>query len=120
MAGALLATVAMVAVPFSTGHFAVIVYLSLAYAGITFQQPAVFSSCLDIGGTRGGAVAGFMNTAGQLGAALSSVIFGTLVEATGDYDAPLVPMAALLASGLALWLAVDVTRPIEEPTRSRR
>jgi len=34
---------------------------------------------------------------------------------TGSYDAPLVPMAAFFASGVLLWLKVDVTRKIEEP-----
>ena len=64
MFGAVLASLAMVATLFTTGHVAVIACLSAAYAGIALQQPAVLSSCLDIGGMRGGMVAGFMNTAG--------------------------------------------------------
>jgi len=105
---------AVVAAAFSTGHVAVIVALSLAYTGITLQQPPVLAACLDIGGLRGGAVVGFMNTAAAVGAALSSVVFGYIVKATGDYDAPLIPMAVLLAAGVALWLKVDVTQRIEE------
>jgi ACS family glucarate transporter-like MFS transporter len=61
-------------------------------------------------------VVGFMNTAGQVGAALSSVIFGYLVKATGNYDAPLIPMAALLATGIVLWTKVDVTARIRFQT----
>ena len=92
--------------------FAVILCLSFAYAGITFQQPVVFAACLDIGGARGGAITGFMNTAGQLGGALASVVFGYLVEATGNYNAPLLPMAVLLVAGMLLWIKVNATAVI--------
>jgi len=115
MAGAFLSTVSIIGLMFATGQLAVIACLSLAYVGITFQQPAVFTACVDIGGNQGGAVVGFMNTAGQLGAALSSVIFGYLVKATGNYDAPLLPMAALLSIGIVLWMKVDVTARIQSP-----
>lgn len=114
MAGLALAAASIPAAILTSSHWGVIVCLSAAYAGITFQQPAVFSACLDIGGKRGGAVSGFMNTAGQVGGALSSVIFGYVVKATGSYDAPLVPMAVLLATGALLWTRVDVTIPIGE------
>jgi ACS family glucarate transporter-like MFS transporter len=73
----------------------------------------VFTACLDIGGHRGGAVMGLMNTAGQLGGAVSSAVFGYLVTATGNYDVPLLPMAALLTVGMLLWGKVDVTERIE-------
>jgi predicted MFS family arabinose efflux permease len=112
MLGMLLAAVSIVATMFAAGQLAVIVCLSFAYAGITFQQPVVWTACLDIGGKRGGAVSGFMNTAGQAGGALASVIFGYLVKATGSYDAPLIPMAVLLGMGMLLWGKVDVTVPI--------
>lgn len=118
MAGALLSTVSIIGLMFASGQLAAIAYLSLAYTGITLQQPVVFTACLDIGGNQGGAVVGFMNTAGQVGAALSSVIFGYLVKATGNYDAPLIPMEALLAMGIVLWTKVDVTARIAFPTPS--
>ena len=110
--GQLLAAVSIASSIFAANHYAVIACLSLAYAGIAFQQPAVFSACLDIGGARGGVVTGLMNTAGQVGAALSSVVFGYIVKATGSYDAPLVPMAVLLVAGMLLWWKVDATKVI--------
>lgn len=110
IAGLLLAAVSVTATIFATSQLAVIICLSLAYAGITFQQPAVFASCLDVGGSRGGAVSGFMNTAGQFGGALSSAAFGYIVKATDSYDAPLIPMAFLLGVGALLWGKVDVAR----------
>jgi ACS family glucarate transporter-like MFS transporter len=114
MAGGLLAAISLGCVFLVTSPLAVILCLSFAYSGITFQQPAVFAACLDIGGARGGAVSGFMNTAGQIGAAVSSVVFGYVVKATGSYDAPLVPMTVLLCVCALLWGTVDVTRRIPE------
>jgi MFS transporter, ACS family, glucarate transporter len=113
LAGGLLAAASWVCAMFSVSHASLIACLCLVYAGITIQQPAVFSSCLDIGGKSGGAVTGFMNMAGQFGGALSSVIFGYLAKITGNYNTPLIPMAALMATGTLLWLKVDVTRKIE-------
>ena len=81
--------------------------LSLLIGGITFQQPSVFAACLDIGEESAGAVVGAMNTAGAVGSFLAPVIFGYLVTATGSYNAPFVPMAALLLTGAFLWLRFD-------------
>jgi ACS family glucarate transporter-like MFS transporter len=118
MTGGGFAAVWIACVPVAHTPLAVILCLSLAYSGITYQQPAVFSACLDIGGRRGGAVSGFMNTAGQAGAALSSSVFGYMVQWTGNYNSPLVPMAILLAVSAALWGFVDVTRTIPEQSLS--
>ena len=109
MAGLLLAAISLTGMHFANGPVAVIAGLSLAYAGITFQQPAVFAACADIGGTRSGAVTGMMNTAGQVGYALSSVVFGYIVKAFASYEAPLVPMALLAFAGALLWGKVDLT-----------
>jgi ACS family glucarate transporter-like MFS transporter len=109
MAGLLLAAISLACTILAASHLALIACLSLAYAGITFQQPAVFAACADIGGLRGGAVTAMMNTAGQVGFALSSFIFGYFVKTFGNYDAPLVPMALLAAVGMLLWAKVDVT-----------
>jgi predicted MFS family arabinose efflux permease len=112
MSGLALASASLALTVFVSAPIAVILGLSFAYAGITFQQPAVFAACLDIGGIRGGIVSGFMNTAGQIGAAISSAAFGYIVTAYNSYNAPLVPMAILLALGVVLWLRVDVTANI--------
>ncbi len=112
IAGLLASAIFMGSAVLFTSHLAVIFCLSMGYAGLTFQQPAVFAACLDIGGRRGGAVMGFMNSAGQVGGAVSSAVFGYLVQATGSYNTPLLPMAVLLILGMLLWGKVDVTKKI--------
>src|SRR5512141_21883 len=59
-----------------------------------------------------GAVFGFMNTASNIAAALSSVVFGYLVAYSGGYELPFIPMLVLLCVGIVLWLRVDPTRQV--------
>lgn len=95
-----------------TGRGAAVVFLSLVYGGITFQQPSVFAACLDIGRRSAGTVTGFMNTAAQAGGWVSTVSFGYLVERLGSYSLPLIPMVVLLATGALLWLRFDPGRQL--------
>ncbi len=94
-------------------------FLSLAYAGILFQQPNLSAVCLDIGRDHAGAVFGFMNTAANAASAVSSIVFGYLVAYSGGYDAPFLPMLVLLCVGTVLWLKVDPTHPLFEERRPR-
>jgi MFS transporter, ACS family, glucarate transporter len=89
-------------------------FLSLAYAGILFQQPSLSAVCLDTGRGHVGAVFGFMNTAANAASAVSSVVFGYLVAYSGSYNTPFLPMLALLCVGAVLWLKVDPTQPLFE------
>jgi MFS transporter, ACS family, glucarate transporter len=68
--------------------------------------------CLDIGGKYAGAVTGAFNTASQVGSLVSSVAFGYLVNRTGSYDVPFIPMAVLLVIGALLWLKIDPAREL--------
>ena len=107
-AAALLLTAAILA---PNGNLA-LVFLSCAYGGILFQQPSLCALCLDVGRRNAGAVFGFMNTAANAASALSAVVFGYLVGYFGNYNAPFLPMVALLALGALLWLQVDPTREL--------
>jgi MFS family permease len=116
-AAALLLTAAILA---PSGNLA-LVFLSCAYGGILFQQPSLCALCLDVGRRNAGAVFGFMNTAANAASALSAVVFGYMVGYFGNYQAPFLPMVALLACGALLWLQVDPTRellPEELPDES--
>jgi MFS transporter, ACS family, glucarate transporter len=84
----------------------------MVYGAITFQQSGVFAACLDMGKNHAGSVIGLMNTSAQVGGFLASVAYGFIVERFGNYDAPFVPMAALLFVGALLWLRIDPSREI--------
>jgi MFS family permease len=70
-------------------------------------QVNLFAACIDVGGGHPGTVSGAMNTAGQLGGALSAVTFGYLVTLSGGYDVPVQAMAAVAAVGTLAWAMVD-------------
>jgi sugar phosphate permease len=89
-----------------------VIFLALTYGAITFQQSGVFGVCLDIGGPRAGATVGLMNMIAQVGGLAGSVLYGYIVDRSGSYDAPFVPMAALLFIGALLWLRVDASEKV--------
>jgi MFS family permease len=89
-----------------------LIFLSLIYGGVTFQQPMLFAVCLDIGREYAGAVAGAANTAAQIASFVSSLAFGYLVDYYGSYDVPFIPMFVLLVIGVFLWLKVDPTEQL--------
>ena len=89
-----------------------VILLSLVYGAITFQQSGVFGVCLDIGRKYAGSVVGLMNTSAQVGGLLSSVAYGYIVDRFHSYDAPFVPMAALLGLGALLWLKIDASKEL--------
>lgn len=110
IAGLGTAAVATFAAFATANNYAALAWLALCYAGIAFQQPTVFATCVAIGGRNAGAVSGCMNTAGAAGGVLSSAIFGYLVQRTGSYDAVLLSMVAALILGATLWLRIDATQ----------
>lgn len=115
ISGLVTACVAAFAAFSSVNNYVALAWLALCYGGITFQQPAVFATCVEIGKRYTGAVTGCMNTASAVGGLLSSLIFGYLVQSTGSYDAVLLSMAGVLILGAALWLRTDATETLASP-----
>lgn len=117
LAGLGVAGLATVGVMLSRQQWLTLVLLAVVYGGITFQQSGVFGVCLDIGGRHAGSIVGLMNTAAQAGGLLSSIAYGYIVRQFGGYDAPFVPMAALLLIGALLWLKVDASVEVRADAR---
>jgi ACS family glucarate transporter-like MFS transporter len=86
--------------------------LALMYGAITFQQSIVFGVCLDIGREHSGGIVGLMNTSAQFGGLVGALAFGYIVEQFHSYDAPFVPMVALLLVGAISWFKVDAAHPL--------
>jgi D-galactonate transporter len=57
---------------------------------------------MDMGGEHSGTVSGMMNMAGNIGGALSPIVFGVLVQ-FGSWQAPFIVAASLLVLGSAVW-----------------
>jgi predicted MFS family arabinose efflux permease len=106
----------IVATIFTENKVLTVVFLALAYGCSDFAMPTAWAVCLDVGQKHAGAVTGAMNTAGQAGSFLTTVLFGYIVSAFGSYNAPLVPIAVMSVIAAFAWLKIDATRPlIREP-----
>jgi sugar phosphate permease len=57
---------------------------------------------MDVGGKYSGTVSGMMNMAGNIGGALSPLVFGFLVQ-YGNWQAPFIVAAALMVIGAGIW-----------------
>jgi MFS family permease len=118
------AAVFTVATVVADNQYAGLVFLALSYAGSDFMLPTAWAVCLDVGKKYAGAVTGTMNTAGQIGSFISSVLFGYFVRYSSEwlpawgfpvtsgirdyrYDVPLVFMTGMLVVSALLWLKID-------------
>ncbi len=99
----------LLAAVYSPGGKHALVFLSLAYGAILFQQPSICALCLDVAPQNTGAVFAFVNMACSVTSAISAAVFGLLISHFGNYNIPFVPMIALLCVGALLWTKVDPT-----------
>lgn len=91
---------------------AIVVLSSLGFGVADLMLPAAWALCLDVGHRHAGVVTGTMNTAGQLGGFVCSVLYGYIVQATGNYQAPLWLIAGMVMLSALLFSRIDPTRPL--------
>ncbi len=96
----------------TTDRILTVALLTLSFAVMDLILPSAWAICLDIGGSHSGAVTGAMNTAGQLGGFLCTLIFGYVVKYFNSYDAPLVLIAAMILLAAFLFSRIDATKPL--------
>ena len=58
--------------------------------------PAAWAMCMSIGGRYGGTASGVMNTAGNLGGFICTVVIGYVIAGTGNYDVPVQGVAVMV------------------------
>ena len=97
---------------FIPGKMQVFVFLSLAFGIIDLMLPSAWALCIDLGKKYSGAVSGAMNTAGNLGGFVCSLIFGYVVSATGNYNLPLYIIALMLVISAVIFLFIDPSKQI--------
>lgn len=107
-----LSAVFIAAALFTEDKILTVVLLGLGYAGSDFALPAAWAVCLDVGGRHAGAVSGAMNTAGQIGSFLATVLFGHLVASYGSYDLPMIPIVVMAVISMLVWFKIDPTEPL--------
>ncbi len=91
------------------GHVAIVVLATLGLGVMDLMLPSAWAMCMSIGGRYGGTATGIMNTAGNLGGWIGAIVFGYIVEATGDYNHPLRLIALMVMIAAVAFSRVDCT-----------
>jgi sugar phosphate permease len=86
--------------------------LIIANFFFSFGVMVSYAVCIDIGRNNSGTVTGAMNFFGQMGAFFLAIIFGKIVDATHNFNNPLLMLAVVSFTGCLLWLAIDPTRQV--------
>jgi len=72
-----------------------------------------WATAVDVGGRHAGVTAGTMNTVGQFGGILSPLALAYLVDATNNWNIPLMVLAGIYALAGLAWLAIDPDQRVE-------
>jgi MFS transporter, ACS family, glucarate transporter len=105
--------VLLAAAALAAGKLSNVILLALSFGMMDLMLPCAWAVCLDVGDRHAG-VTGAMNTAGNLGGFMCTVLFGYLVKAFGNYDGPLFVIATLLMISAILFSRIDSTRRLGE------
>lgn len=97
---------------FVSGKYYLLVLLASGYCGITFAQAPCWAVCMDVGVRFTGVVSGARNTASQVGATISSIVFGYMVRSTGSYEIALIPVVGMIAVCGMFCLRIDATEQL--------
>lgn len=103
----------LVAMAVFHGKVAVVALSSLGFGAMDLMLPSAWALCLAIGGRLSGTTTGMMNTAGQAGGFLCTVLFGYIVHATGSYNLPLYFIAAMALTSAAIFTRIDCTQCVD-------
>ena len=108
-----LTALVLVAMALFHGKIAVVVLSSLGFGVMDLMLPSAWALCLAIGGRYSGTATGMMNTAGQAGGFLCTVLFGYIVHVTGSYNLPLWFIASMVMTSALIYTRVDITQRVD-------
>ncbi len=112
MIGLFVSGICIVCASLVNDNLTCIVLLGIGMAFMDLTAPVAWAVAMDMGGTKSGTVSGAMNSAGLLGAYLSTVVFG-YVASTYGYYLPVLLIGVLVFCGTFVWLKIDATQKIE-------
>ena len=72
-----------------------------------------WATAVDVGGHHAGVTAGVMNTVGQVGGIVSPLALAYIVDATNNWNIPLMVLAGIYALAGIAWLAIDPDQRVE-------
>ena len=93
--------------------FAAGLFIAIGGACSMLTLAPAWASAVDVGGRHAGVTAGVMNTVGQVGGILSPLVQAYLVDATNNWNLPLLVLAGIYAIAGIAWLAVNPDQRVE-------
>ncbi|MCS7271422.1 MAG: MFS transporter, partial [Gemmataceae bacterium] len=104
--------VALVCVPLLPNAWAAVVVLGLMAFLVDLHNPVLWAFAQDVGGKNVGAALGFGNMWGNLGAALSPILLGSVRQSFDWNAAFLVGAGAFVVAAIAA-MQLDATKPLQ-------
>jgi MFS transporter, ACS family, glucarate transporter len=112
--GFLLSAVSIVLATLTADPLWSVFYSCFAMLGMEVTVGVSWAVTIDIGGEAAGSVSALMNTFGNTGGAMASVLTGYLVQAAG-WNLPFLIVAGLSVLAALLFLRIDAGRPLIRP-----
>jgi ACS family glucarate transporter-like MFS transporter len=103
---------ALLATAHIPGQASAVILLAAAFGIMDCMLPCAWAICLDVGQKHAGAVTGAMNSAGQAGGYICTVLFGYLLKWYDSYEVPLVVIGTMVLISAALFWLIDPARPL--------
>ena len=107
-----ISAVCMFLAAFIPGKMAVFIFLSLCFGIFDLMLPSAWALCIDLGKQHAGTLSGAMNTAGNLGGFCCGILFGQLVQSSGNYNLPLYMIAGMLLISAILFAFINPEKKI--------
>jgi len=104
----------LLAMSVAHSHASIIALATLGFGVMDLMLPSAWAMCMSLGGRFGGTATGVMNTAGNLGGWVCTVVFGYVVQATNNYEIPLRAVAAMVLIAALIFSRVDCTQGLVE------
>jgi len=109
---ALAAIAIFLATQLPTG-FAAGLFIAIGGACSMLTLAPAWATAVDVGGRHAGVTAGVMNTVGQVGGILSPLVLAYLVDATNNWNLPLLVLAGIYAVAAVAWLMINPDQRVE-------
>lgn len=93
--------------------FAAGLFIAIGGACSMLTLAPAWATAVDVGGRHAGVTSATMNTVGQVGGILSPIALAYLVDATRDWNMPLLVLAGIYGMAAIAWLLIDPQQRVE-------
>jgi MFS family permease len=96
----------------TTGKLSGILFLALGFGLMDCMLPTAWAICVDVGEKYSGAIAGAMNSAGNLGGFVCSILFGYIVQESGHYSPAILTVGFFVMLSAILFACINPEKKI--------